>query len=186
MCRCSGAFMIVPSNSCLHISVLATHSLANISGNFARFLESISNIRPIMCLLSLGKSRSSRQGPFTTSVRCSPLSIEVRVVVLLSPASPCVANGLLGSPSLETVFDISLVDFAWGRCFSVPGVGGDANSLYELSVIRGIFHGNLRSDIQAKIIARDHMSADWGSYSRSPYTSGAKYGSDPTTPRYLN
>lgn len=31
---------------------------------------------------------------------------------------------------------------------SVPGVGEDAKSLYELSVIRGIFHGNLRNDIQ--------------------------------------
>lgn len=42
---------------------------------------------------------------------------------------------------------------------SVPGLGGDANSLYELSVILGIFQGNLRNDIQQKIIARDQMSA---------------------------
>jgi hypothetical protein len=42
---------------------------------------------------------------------------------------------------------------------SVPGVGGDAKSLYELSVIRGIFHGNRRSDMQQKIIASDQISA---------------------------
>jgi hypothetical protein len=42
---------------------------------------------------------------------------------------------------------------------SVPGVGADAKSLYELSVIRGIFHGNLRNDMQQKIIARDQISA---------------------------
>jgi len=42
---------------------------------------------------------------------------------------------------------------------SVPGVGGDAKSLYELSVIRGIFHGNRRSDIQQKMMASDQISA---------------------------
>lgn len=40
----------------------------------------------------------------------------------------------------------------------VPGEGGDMKSLKELSVTRGAFHGNRRSDMQAKIIARDHMS----------------------------
>lgn len=56
----------------------------------------------------------------------------------------------------------------------VPAVGGDTNSLYELSVRRGAFHGNRRSDMQAKIMARDHMSAGRGSYLLVSYTSGAK------------
>ena len=41
----------------------------------------------------------------------------------------------------------SLVDFDGESdilLISVPGVGGDAKSLYELSVIRGIFQGNRR------------------------------------------
>lgn len=42
---------------------------------------------------------------------------------------------------------------------SVPGVGAEANSLYELSVMRGIFHGNLRNDIQQKMMASDQISA---------------------------
>lgn len=45
------------------------------------------------------------------------------------------------------------------RLISVPGVGGDANSLYELSVILGIFQGNLLNDMQQKMIARDQISA---------------------------
>ena len=49
----------------------------------------------------------------------------------------------------------------------VPGVGGDTKSLYELSVTRGCFHGNLLSDIQQKMIANDQISVGWGSYFRS-------------------
>ncbi len=40
----------------------------------------------------------------------------------------------------------------------VPGEGGDMKSLKELSVTRGAFQGKRRSDMQAKIIARDQMS----------------------------
>lgn len=40
----------------------------------------------------------------------------------------------------------------------VPGLGAEMNSLYELSVMRGAFQGNRRSDMQAKMIARDHIS----------------------------
>jgi hypothetical protein len=50
---------------------------------------------------------------------------------------------------------------------SVPGVGVDAKSLYELSVIRGIFQGKRRRDMQQKMIASDQISAGWGSYLRS-------------------
>lgn len=68
-----------------------------------------------------------------------------------------------GTASLAGVSK-SLVDFdALGESenllVSVPGVGGDAKSLYELSVIRGIFQGNRRSDMQQNIIAIDHISA---------------------------
>jgi hypothetical protein len=49
----------------------------------------------------------------------------------------------------------------------VPGVGGDTKSLYELSTMRGCFHGNLRRVMQQKIIANDQMSVAVGSYFRS-------------------
>jgi hypothetical protein len=49
----------------------------------------------------------------------------------------------------------------------VPGVGGDAKSLYELSVMRGIFQGKRRRDMQQKMIASDQISVGWGSYLRS-------------------
>ena len=57
-------------------------------------------------------------------------------------------------------FDRSLAASAGG----VPGVGGEMKSLYELSVMRGAFHGNLLSDMQANIIARDQISVGCGSY----------------------
>lgn len=64
----------------------------------------------------------------------------------------------------------------------VPGVGGETKSLNELSVTRGCFHGNRRRVMQQKMIANDHMSVAVGSYFRSSYTSGARYGSEPTIP----
>lgn len=60
--------------------------------------------------------------------------------------------------------------------------GSAMNSLYELSVTLGAFHGNLRNVMHAKMIASDQMSAGCGSYFLSSYTSGARYGSEPTTP----
>lgn len=56
----------------------------------------------------------------------------------------------------------SFVDFEGASdnlLMSVPGVGVDANSLYELSVMRGIFHGNRLRDIQQKMMASDQTSA---------------------------
>lgn len=54
------------------------------------------------------------------------------------------------------------------NCFgSCPGVGSDAKSLYELSVILGTFQGNLRKDMQQKMMASDQMSTAEGSYLRS-------------------
>jgi len=52
-------------------------------------------------------------------------------------------------------FDLSL---GIASVVSVPGVGVDAKSLNELSVVRGAFQGNLRKDMQAKIMARDQIS----------------------------
>lgn len=56
----------------------------------------------------------------------------------------------------------------------VPGVGVETNSLYELSVVRGCFHGKRRKVIQQKMIASDHTSVGRGSYFFSSYTSGAR------------
>lgn len=64
----------------------------------------------------------------------------------------------------------------------VPGVGWETKSLKELSVRRGCFHGNRRSVMQQNIIARDQISVGRGSYRFSSYTSGARYGSEPTIP----
>ena len=63
-----------------------------------------------------------------------------------------------------------------------PSLGGETKSLYELSETRGAFHGNRRSVIQQNMIARDQMSVGCGSYLERSYTSGARYGSDPTIP----
>jgi len=81
------------------------------------------------------------------------------------------AGSELGTASLAGV-SRSFVDLEGAASpeillISAGGVGGDANNLYELSVIRGIFQGNLRSDMQQKIIARDQISAGCGSYFRS-------------------
>lgn len=61
-------------------------------------------------------------------------------------------------------------------------MGSVANSLYELSVILGIFQGNRRNVMQQKIMASDHISTAAASYSFASYTSGARYGSEPTIP----
>jgi len=114
-------------------------------------------MRPMICLLSLGRRRKRRHGPLMTSGFFSGS---------IAPFDPF-ADALPGAgiASLAGVFK-SLVDLdTFGvsdnllAFMSVPGVGGDAKSLYELSVIRGIFHGNRRSDIQQKMMASDQISA---------------------------
>lgn len=45
-----------------------------------------------------------------------------------------------------------------------PSLGGDTKSLYELSDMRGAFHGNRRSVMQQNMMARDQMSVGCGSY----------------------
>ena len=46
----------------------------------------------------------------------------------------------------------------------VLGLGAEMKSLNELSDTLGAFHGNLRSDMHAKMIAKDQMSVGCGSY----------------------
>lgn len=48
--------------------------------------------------------------------------------------------------------------------------------------MRGTFHGNRLSVMQQNMMARDQTSTAWGSYFLSSYTSGARYGSEPTIP----
>lgn len=99
--------------------------------------------------------------------------------LIFLPSSP-------GKKSLAGVSLSALVDLFGGSTSflgSCPGVGSDAKSLYELSVVRGTFHGKRRSVMQQYIMAKDQISTAVGSYLRSSYTSGARYGSDPTIPK---
>jgi hypothetical protein len=57
-----------------------------------------------------------------------------------------------------------VVDFATPVIDFGPSLGGDTKSLYELSEIRGAFHGKRRRVIQQNIIASDQMSVGCGSY----------------------
>jgi hypothetical protein len=63
-----------------------------------------------------------------------------------------------------------------------PSLGGETKSLYELSESRGAFHGNRRSVMQQNMMASDQISVGCGSYLERSYTSGARYGSEPTMP----
>lgn len=49
-------------------------------------------------------------------------------------------------------------------------------------MVRGCFHGKRRKVMQQKMIASDQISVGRGSYFFSSYTSGARYGSEPTIP----
>ena len=154
--------MTTPVSSCLQITVPAIQSSSKTSTNVALCRGSISNMRAITCLLSLGKSLSSRQGPLMTSGFFSPPSVDARDASLLDSGWYRVSCSVSGSTSLATVCSMSLVDLECAGSdilrISVPGVGGDANNLYELSVMRGIFHGNRRKDMQQKIMANDQIS----------------------------
>lgn len=49
-------------------------------------------------------------------------------------------------------------------------------------MVRGCFQGKRRKVMQQKMIASDQTSVGRGSYFFSSYTSGARYGSEPTIP----
>lgn len=127
----------------------------------ALLLGSISSMRPMICLLSLGSRRNKRNGPFITSG-------------LFSTFSPF---DFFSSSDVNSLSDFTGFSTSEGVIVPVTalmGDGADAKSLYELSVIRGFFQGNLLRDIQQNIIASDQISAGWGSYFRSSRTSGAR------------
>lgn len=151
------------------MTVSETQGSARISAKVARFFGSISSMRLMTYLLSRGRRRRSRHGPLMTSGFFSPPSVVVvgGCSVLGVVAAEEAPLGMLArSGVLRSLVDLDgtgseILDS------SVPGVGGDAKSLYELSVMRGIFQGKRRRDMQQKMIASDQISVGWGSYLRS-------------------
>lgn len=170
---CPAALMTcVVVGSCRHIGVPLTQGSSRTSAIVARFLGSISSILPIICLVSLGNNRNNRHGPLITSCFFSPTAA---LAAALSGASFFASSdGLLGAAGLPSgvrdaaiILAISVSDFdlfVTSRLLSLVSVGDDAKSLYELSVIRGIFQGKRRRDMQQNMIARDQISAGRGSY----------------------
>jgi len=114
-----------------------------------------------MCLLSLGKRRRSRHGPLITSgffsAGAEPFPFAADPVVGFEAAVESETASLAGVS--RSVVDLDGAGVSEILLMSVPGVGADAKSLYELSVIRGIFHGNRLNDIQQNMMARDQISA---------------------------
>lgn len=122
--------MIFPWSSCRQIAVPETHGSARTSSNVARFLGSISSMRPMICLLSLGRRRNRRHGPLITSGFLSPVAV---------PFDPLATSdfGVVGLDSLSGIASLagvsrSVVDFEGTSdilLISVPGVGAEAKSL---------------------------------------------------------
>lgn len=135
-----------------------------ISASVARFRGSISSIRLMTLRDSRGSSLNRRQGPLIVSGLASveeDAGLLSEDVAGLSPpadastfAFPCsVDSGVIACDRRRWTLSAA----------GVPGVGVAANSRYELSVSRGIFHGNRRSDMHANMIARLHTSVGRGS-----------------------
>lgn len=102
-----------------------------------------------MCLLSLGKRRNNLHGPLMTSGltgASDPLDVFMGTSTFGGGGFDSGTASLAGTS--KSLVDLDGAGVSDERRSSVPGVGGDANSLYELSVILGIFQGNLRSDMQ--------------------------------------
>ena len=150
--------------SCRQQSEPEIQGSAMISGILALRLGSISSMRPIICLLSFGNRRSRRNGPLITSGFFS-------TSVFFSPFVFLSSSVVESFPPFSDLDNFSASEVVGG---ALMGEGGDAKSLYELSVIRGFFQGNLRSDMQQKMMASDQISAGCGSYFRSSSTSGAR------------
>lgn len=125
--------MTLLDNSCRQITVFATQSSSKTSVKVALSLGSICNMRPIICLLSRGKSRNNRQGPLMTSGFFSAPSSEALPVPFCDSEWCLVSYSDSGSASLVTVFCTSPVDLEGAGSdilrISVPGVGGEAKSL---------------------------------------------------------
>lgn len=137
--------------------------------------RSSSSIRPMICLDSLGRRRRRRHGPLMTSGFFSVVALAASGAAFSADASAAAAleaSGDLPSRLLEAAMmrAISVSDFDFDVISGRPSVlseGGEAKRRYELSVMRGIFQGKRRRDMQQKMMARDQMSAGWGSYLRS-------------------
>lgn len=125
--------MTVPDNSCRQITVFATQSSSKTSDKVALSLGSICSMRPIICLLSRGKSRNSRQGPLMTSGFFSVPSSEALLEPLCDSEWCLVSCPDSVSASLVTASCTSPVDLEGTGSeillISVPGVGGEAKSL---------------------------------------------------------
>jgi hypothetical protein len=148
--------MILPPSSCEQTWLLMTHLSLRTSSSVARLLGSSSSILPIMCRLSRGSRRRSRQGPLITAgFSFSPSVLDNSSVGVPVPSFRWEwPDGCrdAGSEWVPPVTDLG------------PSFGGATKSLYELSVRRGAFQGNRRSVMQQKMMASDQISAGWGSY----------------------
>lgn len=166
VCSWPAALTTLPPSSCLQTGVFIIHGSAIMSSSVARCLGLIWSILPIIVLVSLGRRRSNRQGPLITS--CFGASIRGPGLSASPDLSPCCSCGAELRRSSAKAGVSSIADFerslTVASAYGVPGVGGEMKSLYELSVTRGAFHGNLRSDMQAKIMAKDQTSVGCGSY----------------------
>lgn len=128
VCVWPSARMIWPWSSCRQMTVPETHGSARTSSIGARFLGSISSIRPMICLLSLGKRRRSRHGPLMTSGFLSPAPFDPLAASAFGVVGLEVLSGIASLAGVER----SVVDFdgmSDSLLISVPGVGGEAKSL---------------------------------------------------------
>lgn len=157
MCEWLGARNTSPPSSCRQMVVEETHPSAKTSSIVARFLGSISNIRDMICRLSRGSKRRRRHGPLITSgFLSSEPGATFKLDLTFTTGTGSGSTSLAGVS--KSLVDLEGCGVSERRLISVPGVGVEANSLYELSVIRGIFHGNRRRDMQQKMMASDQIS----------------------------
>lgn len=161
--------------SCLQTGVSVIHGSSIISSNVALFLGSTSSILPMIVLLSLGSRRNRRQGPLMTSGFEEPGTCGAGV----GTGSACGSDlrWLSSTDALASSVDFGLPSndrLDPPSACGVPGLGGDTKSLYDISERRGIFQGNRRRDMHAKMIANDQISTGCGSYLLLSYTSGAR------------